>query len=114
MSSNLEETLGQIQDAKQQIKVLEDRVEALYSTLPEAGKPDTYPAGRFILTVRENKRFNEGQARKVLPPEVFSSILVPKADTTMAKKKLTGDQYEACQLSMGYTRTLKEVTDEDS
>lgn len=111
-SSDLEFVLALIQDKKDQIKALGEEIEHLFASLPESKVPDVYPAGRFILTVRENRRFNDARARQTLSKEEYESILVAKADTTLARKKLTGEQFEDCQVVTGVVRDIKEVTDD--
>lgn len=102
-----------INDKKELIKNLENEVAALYASLPQAAVIGDYPAGDFILQVQDNKAFDGAQAKKVLPAEIYESILVPTANTVLARRKLSGDQYAACQVSKGVKRTIKRVTDFD-
>ena len=111
--TNLAATVAAIQDAKDQISILNDKIEALYSSIPESQVVGDHVAGDYILKVTANRRFDAALAQKTLPASTYKKILISKPDTTLAKKYLTGDQYEKAQRVIGVTRKIVAVTDED-
>jgi hypothetical protein len=70
-----------------------------------------YPAGDFILKVEPNRRFDASTAKRNLSEDVYTSILVPTPNSTLAKKVLTEDQYRAAQKDYGIKRSIVPVTD---
>lgn len=109
---DFEDTVAAIARTRDQIKELQEHVEDLYATLPQSQKAGAYPAGRYILKVRDNYRFDAATAIKVLPTIVLQSILVSKPDSAQARKVLSGDDYAKCQKKIGVVREVEEVTDE--
>ena len=110
---NFEQTIARIADLKALVKAQEEEIEDLYASLPQAQKIDTYPAGRYILKVSDNRRFDPATAAKALPASKVKLILVSKPDSALAKKVLSGDDYSKCQRSYGFKREILEVTDDD-
>ncbi len=109
---NLEATAKRIRDLREQAKALTDEAAELAKSLNlEVGN---HPAGRYMVQVQEVKRFDPATAEKVLSPELFQSILVPKPDTTLAKKMLTGYEFESCQKMSGTKVVIRDITDEDN
>lgn len=110
---NFEQTVARIADLKALVKAQEEEIEDLYASLPQASKIDTYPAGRYILKVSDNRRFDPNTAMKALSAAKVKAISVSKPDSTLAKKVLSGDDYAKCQRSFGVKREIVEVTDDD-
>ena len=97
---------------KSQIKELQDQLENLYAALPQSQKPGSYPAGDYILKVRDNFKFDPATAAKALTDEQVAAISVAKPDATQARKVLSGNDYERCQKRFGVIREVVAVTDE--
>ena len=111
---NFEQTVARIADLKALIAAQTEEIENLFASLPQSKKIDTYPAGRYILKVTDNRRFDPTTAAKSLPPSKVQAISVSKPDSTLAKRVLSGDDYAKCQRSFGVKREVLEVTDEDT
>ena len=88
---------------KAQVKEWEDERKALERELPLG----LVSEGDFVAEVKETVRFDARRAKEVLPEWLYDEILVPKPDTTTAKKVLTGDEYAACQAPVGISVTFK-------
>lgn len=71
-----------------------------------------YPAGRYILKIEDNHRFDAATAKKNLTPEQYASILKPTPNAALAKALLEED-YALAQKSFGVKRTIVEVDDEE-
>lgn len=110
---NFEQTIARIADLKALVKAQEEEIEDLYASLPQAKKIDTYPAGRYVFKVSDNRRFDPATAAKALPAAKVKAISVSKPDSTLAKKVLSGDDYAKCQRSFGVKREILEVTDDE-
>ena len=111
---NFEQTVARIADLKALIAAQTEEIENLYASLPQSKKIDTYPAGRYILRVTDNRRFDPATAIKALSAAKVKAISVSKPDSATAKRVLSGDDYAKCQRSFGVKREVIEVTDEDT
>jgi hypothetical protein len=83
---------------KQQIKAMESEVAELLD---------------YIVQVRHNRRFDAATAKRNLTPEEYAAILVPKPDSTLAKKVLGANGYAATQADYGWKKTIVPVEDAD-
>lgn len=106
--------LEQIVRIREQIKDAEDRVKELKSELDAL----TYDLdfGAYATDTHELKyvpinRFDAAQAEKVLSKNAFNKILEKKPSSALAKKVLTGEQYEQCQKQSGSRLTVKPLED---
>jgi hypothetical protein len=96
---------------KQQIKAMESEVAELLDFI-EDDEVDV-PAGDYIVQVRHNRRFDAATAKRNLTPEEYAAILVPKPDSTLAKKVLGANGYAATQADYGWKKTIVPVEDAD-
>lgn len=106
---------GTIQRAamlKAQAKELEIEANELLDSLGDL-PIDNYVAGRYILKVQPNRRFDPVVAKKNLTPEQYEAILVPTPNSTVAKRLLSGDDYAKAQREYAPKRTIVSVEDED-
>lgn len=106
-----EQTIRRIVLLKESIKEQEAQVAELFDSLGELEYQD-YLAGDYILKVQPNVRFDAATARKVLTPEEFESILLPKPDSTLAKKVLGEERFKDTQKLLGARRTIVPVEDD--
>ncbi len=109
---NLNQTVARVAELRALIAAQEEEIKALLAELPD--KPDSYPAGDYILRVRENRRFDPALAARSLSAAKVKAISVSKPDSAMAKKVLSGADYEKCQRVVGVVRNIDRVTDEDT
>ena len=106
------DTVAMIARTKAQIKELQDQMENLFSLLPQSQTAGAYPAGDYVLKVRDNYRFDADTAVRNLPAAKVKAISVSKPDSVMARRLLTGAEYERCQKKEGVIREVEAVTDE--
>lgn len=109
---DFEDTVAMIYRTKEQIKDLQDTLENLYALLPQSQKAGAYPAGEYVLKVRDNYRFDPTTAAQNLPASKVKAISVSKPDSALARRVLSGADYERCQKKVGVVREVEEVTDE--
>lgn len=72
-----------------------------------------YPAGDFIVQVTPTVRFDAATAARNLPADKYQSILILKPDSTIAKARLSEDEYKMAQKKYGQTIKIVPVTDEE-
>lgn len=109
---DFEDTVAMIARTKNEIKALQDHLENLFAALPQAQKSGSYPAGQYILKVRDNFRFDPATAVSALSASKIKAISVSKPDASLARKVLSGNEYELCQKKVGVVRDVEEVKDE--
>ena len=109
---DLEATARRIKALREQAKALTDEASELAKSLDLS--VGNHPAGRYIVQVQEVKRFDAATAKRVLTPELFNAILVPKPDASLAKKMLTGYELDQCKKDYGTKVLINEVKDEDA
>lgn len=108
----MEQTLKQIKQVRDTIKALQEQEADLWAELGELAPDDYLIDEHHYLNVRENWRFDAATAKKNLTPEQFESILVPKPDSTQAKRVLTGIDYETkTRKLVGVVRTFEQIGD---
>ena len=110
---NFAQKVARIYDLKDAQKRLEEEIENLYATLPESQKTGDYAAGRYILRVEDNRRFDATTAAKAVDADTLEKISVKRADATLARRLLSGDDFRKCQKSFGVKRTVVPVTDDE-
>lgn len=110
---NFMETVARIADLKAAQKRIDEEIENLYGTLPESQEVGNYAAGRYILRVEDNLRFDPAVAAKALDTSQLIQVSVTRADATLARKVLSGDDYRKCQKRLGVKRTIEPVTDDE-
>lgn len=87
-----------------QIKEWKAERDALTSTL-DLG---LVSEGDIVAEVKETVRFDAATAKSALTPELFNAICVTTPSASLAKKVLTGLEYEDCQRVTGRSITFKE------
>ena len=112
---NVEFVAGRIRDLRAQAKACEEEAKSLSEQLLEKTHfgVGNHAAGRFLVQVQEVKRFDAATAKKTLGEELFRGICTLQPDTRVAKRVLTGQEYQDCQRVSGTKVLVKEVTDED-
>ena len=95
----------QLKDAEDKVKELKSELDALTIDL-EFG---AYATDTHEIKYVPVRRFDAATAEKVLSKTAFSKILEKKPSSTLAKRVLTGDQYEQCQREAGTRMTVKEL-----
>lgn len=73
---------------------------AIRQQLAEQG-PGTYTAGDHTVTLRANRRFDAAYAAEHLPPALLETITTTTVDSSLAKKRLSPEMYEACMTERG-------------
>lgn len=110
---NTLEKLFELQQQKKELaaqaKQLDGEIKALQSSLPEG--LSTSEDGMYVVDVRPSMRFDAATAKKNLTEELYNAICELKPSSTMAKKVLTGFEYEDCQRVVGVTATVKKASD---
>jgi len=108
---NLESIVRRIYLLREQAKACTDEARDLANSLDlEIG---SHAAGQFVVQVQAVKRFDAATAKKALGDDLYRGICTLQPDTKVAKKLLTGYEYEECQKVTGTKVLIKEVTDED-
>lgn len=108
--TNYDKVLAQIEDNKAKIKALTEANNDLFASIPGSSEAGTVITGeRFIFEVVPNYRFDTATAQKALSATKFKKITKSVADSTLAKKFLTGDEYQLCQAMVGTKKIVKEV-----
>lgn len=92
-----------------QVKEVTAELQALQGSLAMGLHSD----GEYVVDVKPRVRFDAATAKNALSDALFQSILVAKPDSSLAKKMLTGYEYEACQRQVGIIATVKKVQDID-
>ncbi len=96
--------------AVRELRELQAQAEKI-ATLVEERKEELRKlgAGRYLvggepaLDIVGGVAFDAQTAVEALTDEQYQSILLPKPDSKMAKRVLTGEQYERCQKSRALT-----------
>lgn len=103
--------IDQIGLLNSQIKDLEAKRDNLLAGLGDLKVGDRQAGERYVLEVTPNKRFDAATAERVLSKAKFNKILKQVPDSALARKALTGEEYEACQKLIGIKRNIKEYAD---
>ena len=114
---NKEQTIQKIQSLREEEKDLSNKLDALKqerSAYEDSLGFDTgtHAVGDFIVDVKPTVRFDAATAKANLDKKYYDAICESKPSSALAKKILTGYEYENCQKVVGTRITIKSAYSE--
>lgn len=106
--------LAKLYDLQQQKAELAKQTKALdaeIKTLQHGFGEGLHSDGEYVVDVKPRVRFDAATAKKALNENIYNAILESKPSARLAKKMLTGYEYEECQKQVGVIATVKKTTD---
>lgn len=87
------------------IKSLDSEIKAYQSKL-EMGL-QVSDDGEYVVDVKPTVRFDAATAKEILTDELYDMICEKKPTSTLAKRVLTGEEYDDCQKVVGVSAVVK-------
>lgn len=104
--------LAKLYDLQQQKAELAKQTKALdaeIKTLQHGFGEGLHSDGEYVVDVKPRVRFDAATAKKVLTEPIYNAILESKPSSRLAKRVLTGYEYEECQKQVGVIATVKKA-----
>lgn len=108
INTKTRELLAEYKNLNDQIKELETRQKEIKELVGLNTPQVVVVDDNTVLALVPNRSFSAALAQELLPPDLFEQICVSKPDTTLAKKFLTGQEYEELMATNGVKWTWKE------
>ena len=100
-----QQTWDQVVALTAQKKEIDERLVELKGQLRmHLGRGEFSVGGSKVFAISANMRWNEEQARKVLPPQVVKELETVVLDTVKARQTLSPTWYKLCQVPVGDDR----------
>ena len=95
--ANVEKMAAKLMELQAKRDELEEAIKNIRETIAEHVDLGENLKGDFKIVKTVTTRFDDALAKKTLPPKVYDSIAVPKADSKKAAALLTEEQLTACK-----------------